>query len=166
MEQSANKYAMQNGLIAGVILSLKFLFSTSKNSTLGILAFMLSVSVVVFLFFIAKRFRETHCDNVISYGQSFSYIFRVYFYGAVISSLVVLVFNFLEPEYAAGMLNDVMIIYDRFHIPVEDSTYEMMQNMYKPAPFALLNVFAGVLGGAFWGLILAGFIKKEKSIFE
>jgi hypothetical protein len=64
------------------------------------------------------------------------------------------------------MINDVLKMYDAMNFPVDDNMISMVETIYKPAPFALMNVFSSAIVGAFWGLILAAFIKKEKSIFE
>lgn len=158
---------MTNGLIVGGLISLKFVLSASKIGFLVPIAFIISVLSVFALFYFAKRFRDTECAGVISYGYSFRYIFLVYFYGSIVSSLVILLYtNFIDQNFLASMLNDALKMYDAFNIPIDDQAYDAIEMIYKPAPFALLNVFASIFGAAFWGLILAAFVKKDKSIFE
>ena len=158
---------MTNGLIVGGLLSLKFVLSASKIGFLTTIAFIVSVLAVFALFYFAKRFRDSECEGVISYGHSFRYIFLVYFYGSIISSLVILLYtNFIDQNFLTLMLNDILKLYDAIKMPVDDQTYDIMAMIYKPAPFALFNAFASIFGAAFWALILAAFVKKDKSIFE
>jgi len=167
MQQNIKNSAMTNGLIVGGLLSVKFVLSANKIGFLTSIAFIVSVLAVFALFYFAKRFRDTECGGVISYGQSFKYIFLVYFYGSIVSSLVILLYtNFINTDFLASMLNDVLKMYDAIKMPIDDQTYDIVEMIYKPAPFALFNVFASIFGAAFWALILAAFVKKDKSIFE
>jgi len=166
MTQNFNKSAMQNGLIAGALIALKFLFTAIKIPVLSSLTILISVGIVVFLFYAAKRFRTAENGDLFTFGQAYSYVFRVYFYGAVIGSLVMLIYTLINVDFLAVILNDTLMIYEKMNIPIDDSSYEMVSSIFKPAPYALLNLFGSAIVAAFWGLILGLFLKKEKSIFE
>ncbi len=166
MVQNSNKSAMQNGLIAGALIALKFLFTAIKIPVLSSLTIFISIGIVVFLFYAAKRFRVSENGDTMTFGEAFGYVFRVYFYGAVIGSLVVLVYTLLNVEFLAILLNDTLMLYDKINIPIDDTTYDMLNSIFKPAPYALFNLFGSAIVAAFWGLILGLFLKKEKSIFE
>jgi lipoprotein signal peptidase len=166
MIQNSNKSAMQNGLIAGALIALKFLFTALKIPVLSSLTFFISIGIVVFLFYVAKRFRVSENGDTMTFGEAFGYVFRVYFYGAVIGSLVVLVYTLINVEFLAILLNDTLMLYDKINIPIDDTTYDMLNSIFKPAPYALFNLFGSAIVAAFWGLILGLFLKKEKSIFE
>ena len=166
MIQNSNKSAMQNGLIAGALIALKFLFTALKIPVLSSLTFFISIGIVVFLFYVSKRFRVSENGDNMTFGEAFGYVFRVYFYGAVIGSLVVLVYTLINVEFLAILLNDTLMLYDKINIPIDDTTYDMLNSIFKPAPYALFNLFGSAIVAAFWGLILGLFLKKEKSIFE
>ena len=167
MNQNMNKSAMMNGLVIGALLSLKFLFSTTGNTVLSIFSFVLSILVVVGLYYFGVRYRDNMNQGSISYGKSFIYMFRMYIYGSVVSSLVILIYTgLIEPNYLESMSNEMFKLYDSLNLPIDESVSEAINELYKPAPFALLNVLASAFGGAFWALILSAFVKKEKSIFE
>jgi len=166
MDQLSNKSAMQNGLIAGALIALKFLFTAIKIPVLSSLTIFISVGIIFFLFYATKRFREATLGNAMTFGQAFSYVFRVYFYGAVIGSLVMLVYTMINVDFLAVILNDTLLIYDKFGITIDDETYNIVNSIFKPAPYALFNLFGSAIVAAFWGLILGLFLKKEKSIFE
>jgi len=166
MEQNATKSAMQNGLIAGALTSISFLLAAIKIPVLSSLTIFISIGIVVFLYMSAKRFRDINNGGVFTFGQAFSYVFRVYMYGALIGSLVMLIYASLNNNFLGLMLNDTMLIYEKFNIPVDEKVYDMLEMILKPAPYALINLFGKLFGGLFWGLVLAAFLKKEKSIFE
>lgn len=166
MEQNSTNSAMQNGLIAGALISLNFFLSAFKISVLSSFTFLISIATIVFLYFATKRFRDTINGGVMTYSQAFGYIFRVYIYGSIIGSLVMLIYSFLNPDFLSVMLNDILLVYDKINFPIDDKTYGILNSIFKPAPYALFNLFGSAIIATFWGLILALFLKKEKSIFE
>lgn len=162
MEQNANKSAMQNGLIAGALISVSFLISASKIPVLSSLTIFISIAIVVFLYIATKRFRDTNHESAFSFGQAYAYIFRVYLYGSLIGSLVMLVYATINPNFLSLMLNDTMMLYDKMNIPVDESVSDVLEMLLKPAPYALVNLLGKCIVGVFWGLVLAAFLKKKK----
>lgn len=166
MVQNSNKSAMQNGLIAGALIALKFLLSAMKIPVLSLLPFFISIAIIVFLFFVTKRFREVENGNAMTFHEAFGYVFKVYIYGAVIGSFVMLIYTLINAEFLPVLLNDTLMLYDKMNFVIEDTTYELLSTFFKPAPYALFNLFGSAIVATFWGVILALFLKKEKSIFE
>lgn len=167
MQASLNKSAMLNGLIVGVLLSLKFLLGASNNTALSLLGFAISILIIVLLFLFSTKFRDKENEGFISYGGAFQHVFFTYVYGSILSSLVMLIYTMaIAPDYLGSMINEVFKMYDSINFPINESTYQMAESIFKPAPFALMNVLSSTFVAAFWGLILAAFIKKDKSIFE
>lgn len=166
MEQKANKSAMQNGLIAGALISISFLLSASKIAILSSFTILISIGIVYFMFWATKRFRDTENAGFLSFGQAFSYVFRVYIYGALIGALVMLAYASINDKFLGLMLNDTLMLYDKMDIPIDESVYDVLEMLLKPAPYALVNLLGKCIVGLFWGLVLAAFLKKEKSIFE
>jgi hypothetical protein len=74
--------------------------------------------------------------------------------------------SLIDTHYLTNTLDVLMKLYDSYKFPVDDKTYAVLQTIYKPVPFGMINVFFSMIAGAFWGLILAAFVKREKSIFE
>lgn len=167
MEQSMKKTAMTNGLIIGGLLSLKFLLSTINSGFISIITFSISIFIIFALYRFATRYRDNECEGIINYSRAFSFIFQVYFYGSIVSSLVMLIYaSYINKEYLDAMINAVLKVYDSINFPVDDNVSGLMETIYKPAPFALLNLFSSAIVAAFWGLVLAAFVKKDKNIFE
>lgn len=158
---------MLNGLIVGMLLSLKFIFSAQKSDILGTLALLISALIILVLYNMAIRFRDMHFGGIIKYSQAYNFIFQVYLFGSIISSFVVLIYtSFIDTNYLAYMQDILLKMYDSYKFPIDDKTFKFLETIYKPAPFSLLNVFSSMIVGIFWGLILAIFVKKEKTIFE
>jgi len=167
MESNISKSAMLNGLIIGFLLSVKFLLSVQKQGLFVFFGLVISVLIIVQMYLTTVRFRETESDGFISYGQAFKHLFLLYMYGAIISTLVVLIYTkFINSGYLEEALNNIMKVYSNFKIPIDDQTYKVLETIYKPISFSFLNLFSSLFTAAFWGLILAGFIKKNKSIFD
>ncbi len=166
MVENTSKSAVQNGLIIGAIISLNVLISALKIPVLSSFSILISIGIVVYLYFMTKKHRDQEGDGFLTFGQAFKYLFKVYFLGAIIGSLVLLIFTLMHKEFIADLINQTMMLYDKMNIPVDDATYNLLMVFFNPFSFALMNLFGGAIKGAFWGLILAAFLKKEKSIFE
>ena len=167
MQQNILNSAKVNGLIIGCLLSLKFLLSVQNNMLLSFLAMAISVSIIVVLYSTAVKFRDIKCEGSIQFKHAFSFIFQLYFFGTIISSLVMFIYTqFIDKAYLETMMNETLKMYDKMGISMDDQSLSIVDNIFKPAAHALVNVLGGIFGGALWGLILAAFIKKEKSIFE
>lgn len=165
MVQNFNKSAMQNGLIAGALIAINFLLTVLNIPLLSFLSFLISIGTVVFLFYAARRFRVAENGDAMTFGEAFSYVFRVYFYGAVIGSLVMFIYTMINVDFLAVLLNDTLMLYENMNFPIDDTSYDLINSIFKPAPYALFSLFGSAIVAAFWGLILAIFLKKEKSIF-
>jgi hypothetical protein len=84
-----------------------------------------------------------------------------------VASIVMMIYTtFIDIHFLDSLLDITLKMYERFKIPLDDKTIKAIEYIYKPAQYSLLNVFFSAIGGTFWGLILAGMVKKDKSIFE
>ncbi|MDD4993063.1 MAG: DUF4199 domain-containing protein [Paludibacter sp.] len=167
MQRNITKSALHNFHFVGLLLSLKFILSAQKNGAIASLSLFVSISIIFVLYRMAIHFRETEYGGIMKYGQVFRYVFLIYFFASIVSSIVIFIYtNFIDKFFLDLTLDALMKMYDGFKYPIDDKTYEAFQAIYKPLPYASLNVFMSIISGGFWGLILAGFIKKEKSIFE
>jgi len=167
MQPNITKSAMLNGPIVGILLSLKFIFSAQKSDILATLALFISALIILVLYKMAIRFRDTHFEGTIKYSQAYNFLFQTYLFGSIISSFVVLIYtSFIDTNYLAYLLDVLLKMYDSYKFSIDDKTLKVLETIYKPAPFSLFNIFSSMIVGIFWGLILAAFVKKEKTIFE
>lgn len=167
MRQNIKNSARTNGLIIGALLSIKFLISTQNNTLLSMIALLVSVTIIIVIYQFAVKFRNNVCEGSIGFGQAFSYVFQVYMYGALISSLIALIYcQFIDKTFLENLLNTTLTAYKNLSIPMNEDSLKMITLIFKPAPYALMNLFASALNGAFWGLILGAVVKKDKNIFD
>lgn len=167
MQPNIIKSSMTNGLILGILFSLNFLLSISKITPLVLISYGLMTFILVLTYRFTIRFRDKECLGEINFGKAFSFIILSYFFAALISSIVKYVyFQFIDPEYLPKLLNDSLKAVEMLNLPFESTSYEQMEQMMKPATFSLQYIWMNVLLGTLIGLVMAPFIKKEKSIFE
>jgi len=167
MQPNIMKSAMHNGLILGVIFSINFLFSVSKITALMLFTYAVAVIILIMLYKIAIRFRDIECQGVISYGKAFLYILLIFFYAALISTAVKFIyFRFIDQSYLETTFQETMKMLEAMKFPINSVEIERTENMFKPLNFSLLYIWSNMLIGTFVGLIMAAFIKKEKSIFN
>ena len=113
------------------------------------------------------KLRDEEFDGVLSFGKAFRHILHVYFYGSIISSLVIFIYSsFINPQFMDVLFQSVLKLYHYFKFPIDENNYKVLENIFKPATYAIWNIIGSIIIGSFWGLILAGLAKKEKNIFE
>ena len=167
MQPNIPKSAMFNGLIMGVVFSINFLFTVSKIPSLILLTYVIAVVIVMGIYRLSVKFRDVECEGFISYWKSFSLILLTFFFAALISSVVKYIyFQFINPDYLDQMFQESMKAITLMKIPITDALTDQMKSMLKPASYTLVYVWSNVLMGVIVGLIMAAFIKKEKSVFE
>jgi len=167
MQPNIIKASMYNGLLIGILFSINFLLSISKITPLILISYVLMGFILIATYRTAIRFRDKECMGEINFNKAFSYIVLTYFFAALISSVVKYVyFQFINPEYLPKLLNESLKTLEMLKLPIETTPYDQMEKMMKPATFSLQYIWMNVLLGTIIGLIMAPFIKKEKSIFE
>jgi len=166
MQSTIRKSAMRNGLIIGLLVSLEFIFSVLNISILAFISIMISISIIALLYVLSIKFRDEELGGIISFGHAFSYILQVYLFGAIILSLIVLIYTtYINPSYLDVLKEFSIKTYRDLHFNFNDSDYKALDVFFKPSIFAIVNLFTSLVKGAFWALILAAFVKKEESIF-
>jgi len=168
MEQNSERSSIIYGLLyIGGLISLKFLLSAPKIGFLSTISFFISVLILFLLYKFAVQNREQNHGGVISFGKAFAFMFKVYFFCSIISSVIMLIYSgFINKDYFVSMMNDVLKMYENMNIELDDKTYGLIEVFYRPVPMFFMNILSGAITAAFWAVIFAGFVKKEKSIFE
>jgi len=64
------------------------------------------------------------------------------------------------------MFQETMKMLDSMKFPMSSAEIDQTENMFKPLDFSLIYIWSNVLIGTFVALIMAAFIKKNKSVFE
>lgn len=167
MQVNIMKSAMRSGLFLGILFSLNFLMSIPSGFITRFLTYVIIGVIIVATYRLTIQFRENELGGYINYGRAFLFILLSFFYAALISSLVKFVyFQFINPDYLSNLFNESMLMMEKMGLPIDSSVEESMEKLLKPASFALQYIWVNMLAGAFVGLIMSAFVKKEKSIFD
>jgi len=166
MQANIMKSAMRSGLILGVLFSVNFLLSIPANTVTSLLTYVVIAAILVATYRLSVQIRDNEYGGYIKYGKAFSFILLSFFYAAIISAFVKLIyFQFINTEYLPNFFNEYMLALESIGYPV-DMIEDTMRTLFKPASFSFLSIFANILVGTLVGLIMSAFVKKEKSIFE
>ena len=162
MQPNIAKYALRSFHFIGLLLSAKFILSTQRYEILAMIAVFISVMVIFMLFRTGLHFRETECEGFISYWKAFKYIFLIYLFASVVMCIVMVIYtSFIDTQFLSYQLDAMLKMYESINYSIDDNTYKAIQITNTPVPFAILNIFANAIVGAFWALIMAFFVRKE-----
>jgi hypothetical protein len=166
MQPNIIKSAMLNGLIMGVLFSINFLCSLSQITAIILLSYILMIYILVAVYRSTVKFRDVECNGVITYSKAFSYVLLTFFFASLISSIAKFVyFQFVNPNYLDTIFQESMKMLQKMKFPIDDESMKQVESMLKPASFSLQFIWINVFIGSLVGLIMAVFIKKDKSVF-
>lgn len=160
------KAAASYGLILGVVTiaySILMLFAGFTNSTFTFWGYQ--VLMAVSIAYAIKKYKEEINEGYISYGQALKFgIFLSLFSGIIQGFYVYIYYSYLAPEEMTVMVHgmqDVLI-----NMGKSDQEVEIASSMMSPSYYAFVIIIKEIIKGFFFSLIIAGFLKKDKSIFE
>ncbi|NDV47102.1 DUF4199 domain-containing protein [Paludibacter sp. 221] len=164
MQINVMKSAMKSGLILGVLFSINF-FLMSANFILGVGLVM--AIIIVATYRVTIQFRDKECGGYINYGRALLFILLSFFYASLISAVIKLIYlQFINTNFLPNLHNEVLLFWESANIPIDETLEETANSIFKPASFSMYLIWMNMSGGTFIGLIMAAFVKKEKSIFE
>jgi len=171
MQSNVYHAAMKYGLLMGVLFSVNFLFSISTTPFVALLSYLLIAFILVLTYRFAVAYRDKDNGGTCTFGQAFFFIFLLYLFAAIISSVVKYVyFKFIDVNYLSELLNKssaiMQQIQEQFKLEVPDDYYDSMEKMMNPAMYTLQFIWVNAILGGLVGLIMAPFVKKSKSIFD
>ena len=162
------RHTMRYGLFMGALFSANFLLSTLGGIG-GMISYFVMGAIIYFTYNFTVLFRESECNGELTYGKGLRYVLLLYFFAAIISSVVKYVyFNWVNPEYLSNLLNQSMQVFESMSMPEEQMTtsINLLNKMMSPAFYAMQTLWMNVFMGLLVGLVMAAFTKKEKNLFE
>lgn len=174
MQANIFRTTMFNGLIMGVLFSLNFFFSATKNLSLVLLGYLLIAFMIVLVYRMAKKFRDNECGGYIKYWTVFNYVVFTFFFASIISSIFKIIYTkYINPEYLPMLFEESMrqieqnrSLFESLNLPLDDNYYEQLERQMRPINYSLQTIWMNVFSGAILGLILGGIVKKNKGIFD
>ena len=168
---SINQYAMQYGLLLGIVMIIfdlvMYIFKAPMGSPLQYLNLVI---IIAFIVYGSINYRNKHSNGYINYGKSLLTCFLIALYGGIVfaiykyfflkffdHSMILKLKDFARQKIAEkGAFDDDKI----------DQIMEVQKWVYTP--FVL--TVSGIINSAFWGLlfslIISIFVKKEDNSFE
>ena len=172
-------YILKNGLILGSISIILLLSSYAigvdffLNDTWAIIKSILPYILLIFLVIEYKKL----VGGYISFKETFTVSLGISVAGAFLSTFFsILLFNFIDPEFAVQLKNVTVekLVIQLDQLPESNPMHSVMENIIEQTQeediYSISNqaraLFSNLLFHIIFSLIIAAFIKKEKTIYE
>lgn len=156
-------HAMRWGLTLGLLFSANFLFGTSTNILLQTLTYAITVSIAVITWRVVSGFRDNESRGIITFYRVFSYIIMLYFFAALVSAIVKLIYlRYINPTYLQGLIETTMKFLSEANIELPAGYEQSLSTMLNPIHFIMQITMFNTLIGAIIGLFYAPFIKRSE----
>lgn len=174
MQTDIYKITMRNGLFMGLLFSVNFMFSASRNVTLMLLSYVLIALMIWGTYRMATQFREKESGGYISYWRAVYFVILIFFFSSIISAIFKIGYTtFIDKEYLSRLFEEGMrqiesnrALFESLNIPIDEDYVEQLEQQYRPVPFAFQTIWVNILGGTILGLILGGIIRRKKGLFD
>lgn len=165
MKSEALKHAMYYGMMLGGALILMFLVGLIPQPFIRSILNLGSIVLVVWLTYrFSVDCRNKLYDGTWSYGQAFWYLIRLCFYGSLVSSVVVLIYSFVNVSFLNGLLNQSMEVLSAMEdvdgvdmSALEDS----LAMLFTPQTYASIYMVSSLFCGFVTSLIVAAIVKED-----
>ena len=171
MQPNIFNTSMKYGFILGIIFSVNFLLSISNNIFLSLLTYVVAVVILVLTYRFSVLYRDNENGGKITYRQAFFFIFMLYLFAAIISSVVKFIyFKYINPDYLSKLIQQSMVameqMQNQFNIDIPENALEGVEKIMNPTFYTLQYIWVNTILGGLVGLIMAAFIKKDTGIFD
>ena len=167
MKPEALKHAMYFGLMLGLVFALNFFLSTLHSGWFVLLMLFVTFTIPYLVYRLTVDCRDRVSGGVISYGAALWYGIQLFFYAALISAVFKFIYiKFLNLDYLPNLVNESLIILDKFNMLSGDYGEEQVRLLYTPLYVTMQSIGSNVIMGVLVSLVTAAFAKKDKSIFD
>lgn len=162
------------GLIMGVMFSINFMLSASRNYIFALLSYAIIAAIIVLMYRMAKRYRDVECGGYIKYWSVFNLTVLTFFFAGIISTIFKIIYTkYIDTEYLTVMFNQGIqqieqnqSLFRALKLPMDENYYEALEKQLQPTSFAIQTIWMNVFSGVILGFILGGFIKKQPGLFD
>ncbi|MFI3321020.1 MAG: DUF4199 domain-containing protein [Rikenellaceae bacterium] len=172
LTKARNREAATGGVVLGVTLYLLVLVDYFSNLSInaGYIVSICNIFIICGLLYrFAVRYRNIRgVEMGMSYGTVYGFILLVMmFAGMIYGVLYFLQTNVIDPTYYTDLQNQIIINNDTLSDEQKDKMLNAVQEaMSNPFIVIVSSVFSTILTGAFFGLIVSAFIKREPKLEE
>lgn len=149
------KWAMTYGLILGIYWGIKYIFFILGVSypMFNIVYWLLTLAVPFIAYYFTKKYKNEGLNGSISFFHAWRYGIMLYFFAALIVSLVHFVFYqyIASPDFIAQAYNQTINMLKETQM--NTSMLESLSKMTVPSPIQM--AIQGIFNNIFYGIILS-----------
>lgn len=161
------KYAGDYALILGAYIAFFFIldYVFQNNYFVGLLNMAGLFATPVVCYLLAKYYRDKGCGGFISFGQVWSFGILLFFFAALIMSVLYYVrYQFLQPDALAQAYNQIIQIMQQTpNYPQKYIDALIAFGTFTPIQVVLLNLWGYLIGGGFLFLILSPIVARKRN---
>lgn len=159
--------AMRNGLILGVLFSINFLITTTENSALGLITYLIVGLIVYLTYRYTVHYRDTELGGAISFGRAYLFVIVQFFFASIISAFVKYFYlRYSKTSFLEDMFNQSMEVMEKILPTVSGEMYDAMEVITDPQSYTLMTAWTNILLALILGLIIAAIVKRKRFPFD
>lgn len=174
MQTAIYKITMRNGLFMGLLFSVNFLFSSSRNVTLMLLTYVVMAFIIWGTYRMTRQFRDKEQGGYISYWRAVYYVILLFFFSSIISALIKIGYtSYINTEYLPQLFEEGIrqiennrALFESLNIPIGEEYIDQLEQQYRPVPYAFQTIWVNILSGTILGLIVGGIVRHKKGLFD
>jgi len=165
------KIPLNYGTIAGIAVFVVYVFNYLIGfNPFGNASWLAAWVPFVFIYLTIKNVRQKEFNGYISYWQAVRMsMVMVLIYATLGNMLNYIFFNFAAPQVFDEFINQAIEELEKIESFLGAEMYEKMVEELEKATlesYLFSNTFNQIIGGTILALIFAGFMKKNRNIFE
>lgn len=154
-KNSLLKWAMTYGLGLGIYWAIKYVFFIFgvRHPVFNIIYWILTLGVPFIAYYFTKQYKEEALGGEISFFHAWRYGTMLYFFAALIVSLVHFVFYqyIASPDFISQVYSQTIDLLKQSHIDTS-----MMETLSKiPVPSPIQMAIQGIFNNIFYGIVLS-----------
>lgn len=163
MQQKFYYYTMQFGIYMGLLITLNFILSSSSNSLLSFFSWIVWGAEMALLYYFTLKYRRQETNDILTYGQSFRFIFMTYIFGALLATALRIVYlKWINPEVLTELFNQSMQALDKVSVPDKNAVKDALATFLKPVQYSFLYLWIDLFAGVLYALVIAAFTRKTE----
>jgi hypothetical protein len=174
MQTDIFKISMRNGLFMGILFSVNFIFSASRNMVLMLLTYLVVAIIIGYTYKSAISFRDNILGGYISYWKTVYFTILSFFFAGILSALFKIIYTTnINPEYLTLLFEEGVrqaeqnrAILERLNITMDEAYFNQLERQFRPVSYAFQTIWVNLMSGAFLGLIIGGIVRRKPGLFD
>ncbi len=168
--KAVGKYALQYGVMAGIILIIVsiiyYISGQQQHWSASVVSYLVLLGVIIHGL---RTYRDEILEGFISYGKALGFGVLLSLFAGIISGLYAFVFfKFINPEALQTMLIEAEQTVIERNPNISDQELDMAMGITRvimnPYSFFITSIFSMTFFGTIFSLIVAAIFKKEDTM--